>query len=933
MRSKFSLSAYSLLLLAFNLLLAQSLTYDNTDVPVIYPRSTWETDETLKRLFSWIPERGAKSKARTEGTLMPEAQEIPDYWPVSRIIIHDQGCDPQKPGCNDDLYDPVYRIQNIYRYHAVTRGWGDIGYHFIIDRQGRIYEGRFGGNGVRGAHLYHDRKCQNFNLGTIGILLLGNYQDEAPPQVMIDSLVRLIAWLCLGNSLNPETLSLTTKVWANPIKGEKNGKTLCDLSQGSWGALFTGPVVLTHKDIEQGNSDVGKLDLVNVRQKAAQIKKRISKFLFTTSEKSGVFSLEKGKLFKLASSKKDFSLQPGQKFLKIAVSQLEYFPYQKGALFKEGSLLQVKGSKLLYLIEAGKKRLIYDKVLLSYWDLKDKRIQEVSLSELSNYPSGQPLLFPQGALIRAENHKKVYLILDGKRRHITSAALFRALGLSWQDILNTTPELVEAHPLGQALKLPTGVVVKDPQGFFYLIKGGRRFWIPRSDLLEALGLDKEEPFKLNQEELGVYFFGGYAKWPDGTLIQEIGKEELFLVWDQKRYLIADSVLAKSLSGQKKVIAMSSDQLKSYPVGQKILTSQAYQNLVSGKSPSRMVSSFKEKIAELRQKLQLSEILLAKPQTLSQFREITQKSTSTQKQELSSQSETGPSQIRVALCWERKGECTLPKNQDIQISVSSDYEVFVNGVSQGVKPKDHLYTWQYDETRNLKIVPQDKAALIQIVNFHDFGWKKTLNDNVFRGRLEIQYSEDSQGMFLVNELSLEEYLKGLAEGLSEDTLEYKKLLSLIARTYAYYYLTQDKRYPQEDFHLKNLASDQLYRGYNYTQRAGNWSQVVQETAGKIITYQGRPIVAAYSSDSGGVTKNACLVWPKYCGQDGKLDSKFSYLQGGIKDPQTTQHNPQKVALSHGVGLSAAGARELIRQGKNYEEIIKYYYPGVEIEKVY
>ena len=99
-------------------------------------------------------------------------------WPEKFIIHHTAG--------SDGGSDPAATIRGVYYWQAVVLGWGDIGYNYLIDQQGNIYEGRYGGDGVVGAHAYRDQACAksrfgsetqeaNFNKGTIGIAILGNY--------------------------------------------------------------------------------------------------------------------------------------------------------------------------------------------------------------------------------------------------------------------------------------------------------------------------------------------------------------------------------------------------------------------------------------------------------------------------------------------------------------------------------------------------------------------------------------------------------------------------------------------------------------------------------------------------------------------------------------------------------------------------------------
>ena len=74
--------------------------------------------------------------------------------------------------------DPAATVRAIYYWHAVVLGWGDIGYNYLVDQQGNIYEGRYGGDKAIGAHTYNSTDNINYNEGTIGISVLGCFEDE-----------------------------------------------------------------------------------------------------------------------------------------------------------------------------------------------------------------------------------------------------------------------------------------------------------------------------------------------------------------------------------------------------------------------------------------------------------------------------------------------------------------------------------------------------------------------------------------------------------------------------------------------------------------------------------------------------------------------------------------------------------------------------------
>ncbi|WP_183095169.1 N-acetylmuramoyl-L-alanine amidase [Nocardioides stalactiti] len=81
-------------------------------------------------------------------------------------------------------------IRAMYRYHTQNLGWSDIGYNFLVDRFGRLWEGRAGGprRAVRGAHTL------GFNHASVGVAAIGNFETARVGKPMIRALVRVAAW-------------------------------------------------------------------------------------------------------------------------------------------------------------------------------------------------------------------------------------------------------------------------------------------------------------------------------------------------------------------------------------------------------------------------------------------------------------------------------------------------------------------------------------------------------------------------------------------------------------------------------------------------------------------------------------------------------------------------------------------------------------------
>ncbi|HET8605915.1 MAG TPA: N-acetylmuramoyl-L-alanine amidase [Gaiellaceae bacterium] len=81
-------------------------------------------------------------------------------------------------------------LRGIETYHVLGNGWNDIGYNFLVDRFGQIWEGRAGGidRNVIGAH------SAGFNTGSVGVALIGTYQNVGPTPAQTAALVKLLAW-------------------------------------------------------------------------------------------------------------------------------------------------------------------------------------------------------------------------------------------------------------------------------------------------------------------------------------------------------------------------------------------------------------------------------------------------------------------------------------------------------------------------------------------------------------------------------------------------------------------------------------------------------------------------------------------------------------------------------------------------------------------
>ena len=140
-----------------------------TTSPTIVTRADWGADESLR-------------------------SGSPSYAPVKMAFIHHTAS-----GNDYSQADAPAIVRAIYAYHTKSLHWSDVGYNFLIDRFGTIYEGRYGGvaRGVVGA------QAGGFNTGSTGIAVLGTFIDQAPPAETINALERLLAWKLSVSGVDP----------------------------------------------------------------------------------------------------------------------------------------------------------------------------------------------------------------------------------------------------------------------------------------------------------------------------------------------------------------------------------------------------------------------------------------------------------------------------------------------------------------------------------------------------------------------------------------------------------------------------------------------------------------------------------------------------------------------------------------------------------
>ncbi len=105
--------------------------------------------------------------------------QTPVATTVTHIIVHHSAA-------NSRSNDFPAVVRSYWDFHVNTRGWDDIGYNWLIDANGVIYEGR--GTERLGAHF----SCMNEE--TVGVCLIGNFEEDKPTEAALEALQQFVAW-------------------------------------------------------------------------------------------------------------------------------------------------------------------------------------------------------------------------------------------------------------------------------------------------------------------------------------------------------------------------------------------------------------------------------------------------------------------------------------------------------------------------------------------------------------------------------------------------------------------------------------------------------------------------------------------------------------------------------------------------------------------
>jgi len=186
---------------------------------------------------------------------------------------------------------------------------------------------------------------------------------------------------------------------------------------------------------------------------------------------------------------------------------------------------------------------------------------------------------------------------------------------------------------------------------------------------------------------------------------------------------------------------------------------------------------------------------------------------------------------------------------------------------------------------------------------------TVNGKGYRGLLEVSAAD--RGLLVVNELPLEEYLIGLinCEISSAWPMEAVKAQAVIARSYAVY---QKLARRGALYQLESSVMDQVYEGCDLEDSRA--ARGVAETAGEVLTYDGKVIQAFYHSNCAGHTESSERVWGVSIPYLRGVPCQYCQQANPVRWEQTIPLKKVEAAL-RGAGYAVSGIRDLRVQGRN------------------
>ena len=177
----------------------------------------------------------------------------PEYARAGHVVVHHTaGTNSYSAGQSASI------VRGIYYYHAVTLDWGDIGYNFLVDKFGTVFEGRSGSVAAPAGTMSIGAHARGVNTGTMGISMMGDYSTVSPSDAQLSSVGKMAGWFLKRAGISDVTGWAGLHVWTT--------------ERYQAGSTISMPRILGHRDVGYttcpGNVGYSKLGTIRAIAKA-----------------------------------------------------------------------------------------------------------------------------------------------------------------------------------------------------------------------------------------------------------------------------------------------------------------------------------------------------------------------------------------------------------------------------------------------------------------------------------------------------------------------------------------------------------------------------------------------------------------------------------------------------------------------------------------
>ena len=177
----------------------------------------------------------------------------PEYARAGHVVVHHTaGTNSYSAGQSASI------VRGIYYYHAVVLDWGDIGYNFLVDKFGTVFEGRSGSVAAPAGRMSIGAHARGVNTGTMGISMMGDYSAVSPSDAQLSSVGKMAGWFLKRAGISDVTGWAGLHVWTT--------------ERYQAGSTISMPRILGHRDVGYttcpGNVGYSKLGTIRAIAKA-----------------------------------------------------------------------------------------------------------------------------------------------------------------------------------------------------------------------------------------------------------------------------------------------------------------------------------------------------------------------------------------------------------------------------------------------------------------------------------------------------------------------------------------------------------------------------------------------------------------------------------------------------------------------------------------